>query len=377
MKNKVIYKGLELTTLQGCKYYNVVEGCTCSLVDDKKSSTLTLTYTPGSTSWSLSEFLGIPRLGKNMEMEPTYGPKRFQEVTISLGGMVLQKLTADQHIIHIVIVSDSESRVVQNYGGTTIVVSEEDREDPEFVKFLFYSGNLLYLKPVGPKPKCWTFKNYPKLIIGDKSLVLDSENVEIYSLRRRYDDYVIRAIDYQDQFLGEIRRILDGYGLELVRQNKETTLRKTSHVVYQINQTPVRVLHPGRNEHESRVIYQKLPIDFYLRATDMVMFFDFKNKYSNVDLLTNFTEFKTGDRYGKRWTAAVKWGTITEDFSHLYQMDDNSNFSYQCQFRCELYFCEAFDTRYKFLEEITYVLENNENNDIIQEETIPRSRSNA
>ncbi|MBP3732547.1 MAG: hypothetical protein J6I84_04800 [Bacilli bacterium] len=195
-------------------------------------------------------------------------------------------------------------------------------------------------------------------------------------MRRRYDDYVIRATDYLDQFLGEVRRILDGYGLELVRLNKETTLKKTSHVVYNITQTPTRELHPGRDELDSRVISYKLPIDFYLRATDMPMFFDFKSKYINVNLLTNLTEFKTGDRYGKRWTAAVKWGSITEDFNHLYQLDDNSNFSFQCQFRCELHFYEAFDTRYKFLEEIVYNIKS-DNHDIVQEEAVPRTRPNA
>jgi hypothetical protein len=96
----------------------------------------------------------------------------------------------------------------------------------------------------------------------------------------------------------------------------------------------------------------RVPIDFTLRTPDMVMFFDFKNKYNNLNILTNFCEFKTSDKYGSRWSAAVKWGSITEDFNHMYQQDDNSNFSYQCQFRCELYFYEVLDDRYEFLKEI-------------------------
>ena len=352
--NEIIYRGLKLSSKVGARYYNVREGNVSSLVDDKTTSTLTLTYTPGSTAESLSVILGIPRFGKDIEMLPTGLPKRFGDVTVSLNGLKLKKLTADTHIIHIVIVSDSESRVVQNYSETTIVVSAEDANNPEFIDFLFYSGNLIFLKPVGPKPQCWKLADFPRITIKDKSLQLVSENHEIYTLRKRYDDYVIRAVDYQDQFISEVRRILEGYGIELVRQNKETTLHKTSHVIYQFNQTPVRALHPGRNEYDDKVIYQKLPIEFTLRATDMRLFFDFKNKYNNVDLLTNLCEFKTYDKYGDRWTAAVKWGGITEDFNHLYQSDDNSNFSYQCQFRAELWFTEVIDDRYEFLEEITY-----------------------
>ena len=130
------------------------------------------------------------------------------------------------------------------------------------------------------------------------------------------------------------------YGIDLVRLNKEETLRRTSYITYQFNQTPTRVHHPNRSDDEDTIISQRQPVEFTLRTPDMVMFFDFKNKYNNLDLLTNFCEFKTADRYGDRWTAAIKWQQITEDFNHTYQSDDNSNFSYQCQFRCELYFYE-------------------------------------
>ena len=339
---EIIYRGLRLASKSGCKYYNVKEGNTCSLVEDPVTSTLTLTYTPGSTSETLSDFLGIQRVGRSMEMQPTYQAKRFTDVYVTLNG--------------------SESRVSQTYEYTTIVISEEDYANQEFVNFLFYSGNLMYLKPVGPKPKCWEIRNFPKIIIKDKDLNLTSNSKEVFTLRRRYDDYVIRSIDYQDQFILELRRILDDYGIELVRLNKEETLRKTSYITYQFNQTPSKYHHPNYSDEDNTIMSHRVPVEFTLRTPDMVMFFDFKNKYNNVDLLTNFCEFKTADRYGDRWTAAVKWQQITEDFNHTYQSDDNSNFSYQCQFRCELYFYEMIDERYLMIKEIEWNLNNSDSN---------------
>lgn len=360
--NEVVYKGLKLVSQKGCKYFIVKEGNTCSLIEDTRTSTMTLTYTAGSTTESISTLLGIKLVGNNQAMEPMGRAKRFSTVTVSLNGLKLQKMTSDSHTINIVIVSDSESRVVQDYNYTTIVVSNEDAENPEFVNYIFYSGNLAYLKPVGPKPKCWVFRNFPKIIIKDTNLDLKSDSTFVYTLRRRYDDYVVRAIDYQDQFVLEIRRILSDYGLELVRVNKETTLKTTSHVLYQFSQTPTKVHSPFRSDPEDRIISQRIPVEFTLRTTDMPLFFDFKNKYNNVDLLTNFCEFKTTDKYGQRWTAAIKWGGITEDFNHLYQSDDNSNFSYQCSFRCEIYFYECFDDRYEFLQEIVLNLDSDKTN---------------
>ena len=358
--NEIIYRGLKLSTK--CKYFQVKEGSVCSLVEDNSQSTLILTYTPGSTSGSLSSILGIPKLGRDIDMLPMGLPKRFSNTVISLNGLKFKKLTYDPHVVNIVIVADSESRVVQDYNYTTIVVSKNDYKDPKFIDFLFFSGNLLYLVPIGPKPDCYEIRNFPKIYLtyGD-SVDVESESETVFTLRRRYNDYVIREINYQDQFILEMRRILTDYGLELVRLNKEVTLTKTSYITYQFMQTPVKYNHPKYLDQDSKVMQHRLPVEFTLRTTDMVLYFDFKNKYNNVNLLTNFCEFKTSDKYGQRWTAAVKWGEITEDFSHLYQQDDNSNFSFQCQFRCELYFYEVLDDRYDFIKEIYMTLNRTEN----------------
>ena len=357
MSNQIIYRGLKLESKKGCKYYSVVESKSIGLIEDIKTSTLTLTYTPGSTSGTIGELLGLEKTDNDLKMLPTNLPKRFADVTFSLNSLKFRKLTSDSHTINIVIVDDCESRVVQDYYQTTIVVSKNDALDEKFVDFVFFSGNLKYITPIGKKPVNWTIRNFPKILIKDSNVDLTSDSTEIFYLRRRYDDYVIRAIDYQDQFILELRRILDDYGVELVRMNKEATLTKTSYITYQFSQTPIMINHPEIDEFEENILSQKIPVDFTLHTTDMVLFFDFKNKFNNVNLLSNFCEFKTTDKYGERWTAAIKWtGGITEEFNHVYQPDDNSNFSYQCQFRCELYFYEVFDYRYKFLEDISATL---------------------
>lgn len=371
--NEIIYKGLVLRS-DCCRYYQVREGSVPSIIEDRQRSTLIVTYTPGSTSKSIGNTLGIP-VTDDKELSSMGLPKRFTNTTITLNGMVLKKLTSDAYIINIVIVSDSESRIIQDYDKTIMVISDKDYKNQDFINYIFYSGNLAYLKPVGPRIGCYNLRNFPKIIVKDKSLVLESNSETIYSLRRKYDDYVIRSIDYQDQFFLEVRKILDEYGVELVRSNKEETLKTTSYVSYQISQTPIKSNHPKYYDEDDKVIQQKVPIDFTLRTTNMLLYYDFKNKYNNVDFLTNFCSFKVMDKYGKDWSCAIKWGGISEDFNHIYQPDDNSNFSFQCQFRCELYFYEVIDERHEFLQEILLELDTRDGN--IQEEKNRNSRSNV
>lgn len=364
--NEVIYKGLYLSSHKS-KYFLVTEGSTTSLVDDIDNSVLRLTYMPGQTSKAIAKLLGICHQGADQEMTPMTSASKFPNITLTLNGLKLKKLTYDPHIVRIVIVSDNESRVAQSYDHTTIVVSKDDYKNPEFVKLIFFSGNLVYLKPVS-MPKCftngdWEFRNYPKILVSNSDVTLNSESQWIYSLRNNYDRYLIRAIDYEDQFLDELKHILEEYGIELCRYNREKTLQVTSYVSYRINQTPVRSVHNFYSDGLEDVVSYRIPIEFELRTTNMHLFFDFKAKYQNVNLLTNLCEFKTSDRYGSRWSAAVKWGRLSEDFSHLYESDNNSNFSYQCQFNCELHFQEVFDKSYGFIQEVLIDLEDLDSND--------------
>lgn len=357
--NEVIYKGIHLSSAKS-KYFYVVEGNTTSLVDDINSSVLKLTYIKGQSAKSVAKLLGLCHTGEDCELLPMTSSYKFPNTVLSLNGLKLKKLTYDPHIVKIVIVSDHESRVSQSYDHTTIVVSENDYKNPEFIEFLFFSGNLLYLKPEVSK-KCfiggnWELKNYPKIYIADKNVTIDSESQKIYQLRNNYDRYLIRSVDYQDQFFNEIRYILDDYGIELCRYNREKTLQSTSYISYRINQTPSRTQHVLYSDVLEDSISYRCPIEFELRTTNMHLYFDFKTKYGNLDLLTNLCEFKTSDKYGERWSAAVKWGRVSEDFSHLYESDNNANFSYQCQFNCELYFQEVYDKSYDFFDEIKFEL---------------------
>lgn len=369
--NEIIYKGLRLVT-DKCRYFNVKEGKINSL--EENDSVLTLTYSPGSSAKSLSMSLGIKLVGPGRElMEPTRKTIKFKKTYVTLNGLRLEKLTYDPHTINIVIVRDSNSRVVQSYGYTIFIVNYEDYRNPEFINYLFYSGQLLYLRPVGKKIRGYELRNFPKIIVKDRDLDLTSTNDVLYTLRKRYDDYLIREIDYQDQFILEVRKILDEYGIEFVRLNKETTLSTTSYVTYQFTQTPVLSNHPFSGDPDRNIMQYKQPVEFTLHTTDMVLYHDFKSKYTDLLLLTNFCEYKTPDRAGDKWTAAIKWGPITEDFNHIYQPDDNSNFAFQCQFRCELYYYNVLDTRYKFLKEIISRIDSEDidgSNPIEEEKTI-------
>lgn len=360
---KLNYQGLVFET--SCRYFYFHTGDTFALREDKRTSLYEVIFPEGSTSDSVSGVLGISREGKSQKLTGMIRPEKLTQVSVTLNGLKFWKMTYDQHIIKVVIVQDSDSRVIQGYDHTTLVVSEKDYKNQEFIEFLLCSGGLKYIVP-DTNLKClrknggWEIRNFPRIIVGRESLDLKSDSETIYSLRATYDRYRIRAIDYQNQFIEEIRKRLGEYGIELARYNREKTLANTSYVTYKFSQTPVNNNHPMYSDQHCTILNHRVPVEFELRCDNTQLFFDFKNKYNNVDFLTNFCEMTTMDRYGDLWVSAIKWGRISEDFSQLYESDSNSNFSFQCQFSCELFFYEAYDDRLSFVEEINIELANEE-----------------
>ena len=370
--NEVVYCGLKIQT--ECSYFYFTEGGIASIVQDPIKSLLTVTFPTGSTSTSLSSLLSLDVTDLDKEVVPMNRPELITNVVISLNGLKLRKVNYEPHVLRIILVDDHESRVAQEYDHTTIVVNVNDKDDCKFKDYVF--RNLKYLKVDNKKFEFskYSILNFPKITIYNKSLTLTSNNNYVHKLRRSYNKYLIRAIDYEHQFFSDLGKILNEYGVELTRINREKTLKNPSYVSYSINQTPVKYMHAGSWEVNDSVLSHKIAVEFQLRTPDLVLYLDFKNRYNNVDLLTNFTEFLTKDKYGENWRASVKWGYLTEDFNQNYSTDDNSNYSHQCSFRCELYFYEVYDRRYNYINDIIIELMHvglyEENYDKIQRETI-------
>lgn len=350
--NELVYCGLRIST--DCSYFKFTEGSHASIVTNSSEYSIEVTFPKGIMSKELGDLLGVQVI-YDLPVVPTSGNgfKKIISTSVTLNGLELVKLTSDPHVIRMVLVDDYPSRVCQDYNSTTIVVSTNDMNDAEFLEYVF--TNLRYLKMKFPRKfdfSKYNVCNFPKITIYDKSLNLTSDNKYVHKLRSNHNRYLIKAIDYEHQFLHDISVILEKFGVQLTRQNREETLENTSYVYYSINQTPVKYNHPRYGDVQEGILCHTIAIDFTLSTPDMILFFDFKNKYNNVDLLTNYAGFKVKDKYGEEWDAAIKWSSITEEFNHVYGQDNNSNFANQCNFRAELYFYEVYDKNYNYIDEI-------------------------
>ena len=93
------YQGLVFET--SCKYFYIHTGDTFALRENKKTSVYEIIFPEGSTSYQVSEVLGIQKTGENQKLTGMTRPEKFTPVTLTLNGLKFRKLTYDQHIIKI------------------------------------------------------------------------------------------------------------------------------------------------------------------------------------------------------------------------------------------------------------------------------------
>lgn len=356
--NTIVYSGLRIIT--ECSYYKFTVGDHASIVTKESDYSVEVTFPSGITSKELGNLLSIDVID-DMEVVPTKGDKfhKIPNTTVSLNGLEFYKLTAEPHVVRMLLVDDYPSRVCQNYSSTSIVINTKDKDDKDFKEYVF--TNLKYLRLKSPRSfdfSKYEIHNFPKITIYNESLNLNSSNSYVHKLRYTHNRYLIKAVDYEHQFFHDISVILENFGVSLTRQNREETLENTSYVTYSINQTPTKYVHARYNDEQENILCHTLAVDFTLSTPDMILFFDFKNKYNNVHLLTNYSCFKTKDKYGEEWDAAIKWSQISEEFNHTYGQDNNSNFSNQCSFRAELFFYEVYDKNLDYIDEVIIDMKN-------------------
>lgn len=87
-------------------------------------------------------------------------------------------------------------------------------------------------------------------------------------------------------------------------------------------------------------------IELKLSSPDFVLYNDFKTRYQNLDLISDFTEFQTRDKLGRMWVSNLIWSSIDTSFNQDYNTDELSNVAWEVPFSVELHYYTVYDEQY-------------------------------
>jgi hypothetical protein len=193
--------------------------------------------------------------------------------------------------------------------------------------------------------------NYYNLNIGQVSTV-SSTNDFVFDLKSKYENYQLGMIDVVNSLVIQLKGIFKTYGVELIRYPIDQNVHTVNHATYRISELQRQETHKTDDYPLRYCIRNHTTIDFELTTPDLVLLNDFKIKYQNLDVLTNFVEFYTKDSRGLEWISSLKWGPLPTDFEQDYSTDSQGNSAYKINFSTELEYYTVYNEEFNIIQSI-------------------------
>ena len=343
---KILLQGLKITTKS--KFVRISHGDAVSVREDPKASTMDIVVPEGFRGSDIeSRFVEVM---EDMELKPTDGYVMAKVPSIDLNGLVLEKIAPGVYNFNQFVVKDitdftawyDERRIV-------ILVPECKIQDKRtYVETI----RALPMFEVVSAEALQSPTNIYGLKMGDESFSFDSNNGFVFATKKFYERYSLRMIDVMHSFLTKLEKRMQDFGLQLVGFQMDEESLSPNNVKYRITELGRQISRPSFSVTERYAVKHKSVIEFELSASSLVVCNDFKTRYQNYDLISNFTEFYTTDAYGVDWISSVNWGEITTNYTQDFETDQTGAIASTAQFSCELNYYVVFDDTYPRIQKI-------------------------
>ena len=341
-----LIQGLKIATKS--KFLRISHGPSVSIREDVASSTMDIVVPEGFHGGDVvSRYVEAV---EDMVLEPTDGYVMVKVPEIDLNGLVLKKIAPGVLNFNQFLVKDLADFVAWYDDRRVVVLVPESR----------ISDKRTYVETVCSVPMFELVSddalqspaNIYGLKMGDESFSFDSDNGFVFATKQFYERYSLRMIDVMHSFITKLGKRLEDFGLQLVGFQMDEESLSPNNVKYRITELGRQVSRPSFSVSERYAVKHKSVIEFELSASSLVVCNDFKTRYQNYDLISDFTEFYTMDSHGVNWISNVVWGEISTNYTQDFETDQVGAIASTAQFSCELNYYVVFDDTYPRIRKI-------------------------
>jgi len=337
--NTIITQGLKIDLR--VRYIKFTQSKYLDIREDFEESCLYIDFPPNFCSSKL--------INKNITV---LKPQKLKETDfikvvnpiINLNGFKFKKLIMNDYVFSQFIVKDLD-QFVMTYDENQCEILIPRIYSYDFKKYECLLRQNPYFEVI--ENKLESINNFYTVNLTNRDLTLKSENTYSYPTKQMYTKYILDMIQVQESFIDNVRSKLLDFGLELVSLPLDKNTHSEHRVTYRFMETGRQTTHrtdaiPGRY-----LTGQSDKIEFKLSTPDMVIFNDFKHKYQNMELLTNFMEFYTRDKLGFDWISNVFWDPIDVTFNQDYTQDELGNVSFETPFYATINYYVVEDQKFE------------------------------
>ena len=343
---EIVFQGLKIST--PCCYLKFTLGRWLKITEDFERSLFEVVFPNNFKSSDLIDYR-ITLVAEKKLVQTDYiklGTPEF-----NLNGLKFKKLVQKDYLFSQIIVSDSEE-FTMNY--------EEDRCTILIPKKLVYDIEkyiaLLKYNPfieIVDYSKLKSLNNFYSINFSKKPFTINSSNEFAFGTKKKYQKYILNTEDVLLSFKLQLEGILKEFGVNLLEYPIAKNLNSRNHIVYRFTELGSQLSRKTIDENTLRyATQQKATVEFDASFPDIIILTDFKNKYQNLDLVSNFTEFYTKDSLGNDWLSNVKWNQISSEFEQDFTQDNVGNIAFRVTFNAEIYYYIVRDELFNTINKI-------------------------
>lgn len=283
---------------------------------------------------------------------------------MNIAGLKFEKLVPNEYIFNQFIVDDIKD-FTMDYDDTQCTILMP-KHNPKVEQYLDVLSRNPYLNILSCELE--DFYNVYGLLIKDSDVNISTKNQFVFSSKSSYTRYLLSQVDTLESFLSQIKSILNSYGMQLVKYPLSEDAETANRAIYRITELGKQVSHKTGSDVLKDEVQAQSTIEFEFTFLDMIMYEDFRTRYQNVDLLSNFTEFYTVDKNNDSWIANVKWSELPTDFTQDFSQDNQGNNAYSFTITAEVHHYIVYDKLYKSIQTIiTKICSTNSGNESLVE----------
>lgn len=293
-------------------------------------------------------------------LEPRYLKEtdyiKLSNTHFTLNGVEFIKTVQHDYVFSQYIV-ESETQFIMRYNEyrCEIIIPKilYYRKD-KYLQLLEYNP---YIKVLDSK-KFTKFNNFYSINISNRDINLVSNNEFEFSTKKKYTAYLLSSIDVLQSFKNRITEILKDRSIEYVRYPIDEKASSVNRIIWRVTEMGRQLTRKTVDPPLRYSVLQTMHLDFKLSTPNLVVFDDFKTRYNNLDLLTDFTTFDTKDKLGIPWKSNVWWSPLDSQFNQDYAMDEQSNLAQESSFSCDIQYYTVYDESFVRIQNIILDIKN-------------------
>lgn len=326
--NTLVVNGLKITT--SLSYIKFIEAGVTQVEEDIPNSVLVIFFTKGAKNTELPFEVIIEGELKESDLLSTYNPQN------KINNLNIKKLVVNEYILNQTIFTDlDKSYALYNEERCDLFINQ----NIEYKDYITLLKSIPFLEITEGEDDV-VLANITNCLMGRRRLNYIFPNYRAFKYKDTYTNYVIDEPLVMYQVKKVVLEQLYDHGFESLKSDDQDELVEVPDVLsYSIQNADYNPIAKRVTPLLKRHTDANLSIEWKLKSTTLSKAMDIKNRYRNLEIISNLTSINVFDYNNNPFKVAIVWEDISGQLGDKSAVtDEENNYYHQLYFNCRVHF---------------------------------------